>query len=348
MQLAPKQIESEAAWLGSEMAQLEHQWRWTLGPEDIALLEQAAEQFISSGKPLANMTCEDFNVGGLNAQLAQFKSQLIKGRGFGLISGLKLDSYTLQERATLFMGVGAHIGLPRSQNADGHLLGHVRDINRNASDPNARIYQTANRQTFHTDSCDVVGLLCNQPAKAGGESLLVSSESIYNVMNEQNAALATLLFDSIATDKRGEVEKGALPFFTIPVFSWYDNKLTTIYQRQYIDSAQRFEEAPRLTDRHIAALDLFDSLADNEHLHFSMKLEKGDMQFVHNHNLLHDRNSFEDWPEDKYRRHLYRLWLSVPGARALPDYFAQRYGSVKVGDRGGVIVEGATLHVPLN
>ena len=69
-----------------------------------------------------------------------------------------------------------------------------------------------------------------------------------------------------------------------------------------------------------------------------MKLEPGDIQFVHNHTMLHDRMGFEDWPEPDRRRHLLRLWLSVPGDRPLPDCFAQRFGATTIGDRGGIVV----------
>lgn len=55
------------------------------------------------------------------------------------------------------------------------MLGHVRNIGLDASDPTVRIYQTDERQTFHTDSSDVVGLMCLQAAATGGESLLVSA-----------------------------------------------------------------------------------------------------------------------------------------------------------------------------
>ena len=75
-----------------------------------------------------------------------------------------------------------------------------------------------------------------------------------------------------------------------------------------------------------------------------MEFLPGDMQVVHNHTLLHDRTAFEDWPETERQRHLLRLWLAPTEARPLPPVFAQRYGSVVPGDRGGVLVKG-TCHV---
>ena len=63
-------------------------------------------------------------------------------------------------------------------------------------------------------------------------------------------------------------------------------------------------------------------------------------------NLLHDRTGFEDWPALGKRRHLLRLWLSMPGDRALPEIFATRFGSVEIGARGGIVIEGTKLRVP--
>ncbi len=40
----------------------------------------------------------------------------------------------------------------------GHLLGHVTDLGLTGADPSVRIYQTAERQTFHTDRCDLTCL----------------------------------------------------------------------------------------------------------------------------------------------------------------------------------------------
>ena len=62
--------------------------------------------------------------------------------------------------------------------------------------------------------------------------------------------------------------------------------------------------------------------------------------------MLHDRTGFEDWEALSQRRHLLRLWLSIPGDRPLPPVFATRYGTVEVGNRGGIVVPGTELNVP--
>ena len=79
-----------------------------------------------------------------------------------------------------------------------------------------------------------------------------------------------------------------------------------------------------------------------------MELQPGDMQWLHNHTIFHDRTAFEDWAEPERKRHLLRLWLAVPGARPLPEVYANRYGKVDIGDRGGIIVPGAALNAPLD
>ena len=203
----------------------------------------------------------------------------------------------MREAATAFFGLGAHLGSARSQNGKGHVLGHVQDLGLDVADPNVRIYQTNERQTYHTDSCDIVGLLCLKTAKSGGLSALVSSTTIFNEMRRRRPDLLKLLFQPIATDRRGEVPEGQKPYFEIPVFNWHKGFLTAIYQRQYIDSAQRFADAPRLTPAQVEALDLFDALANDPALHMFMEFKPGDVQLVHNHTMLHDRTGFVDWPE---------------------------------------------------
>jgi hypothetical protein len=346
--LPPPTIDSPAAWLGTDMTANPEKWLTSLSQEDIADLESAASHFLSLKKDIGEISQQDFPLQRFDKHLKALKQKLLQGAGVEVLRGLPIANYSQEFMATVFCGIGSHLGSARSQNAAGHILGHVRDTGVTSSDPTARIYQTAERQTFHTDSADVVGLLCIREAKEGGKSMLVSAESIYNRMNARRPDLAKLLFEPIATDRRGEIPSGGKPYMEIPPLSWYDDKLTVFYQRQYIDSAQRFDGALRLTDAHIEALDLFDELANDPELHFGMQLEPGDMQFVYNHSQLHDRTSFVDWPDPTHRRHLFRLWLSIEGDRELPPSFEERYGSIEVGNRGGIITEETKLHAPLD
>lgn len=344
----PERFSGPSAWRGSQLEADPESWLYVLTENDIADLEQAGRHYLSLGRDIGEVTADAFPLEIFDAHLRKLKQKLLGGVGVEVLRGLPVVGYSQELAAAIFCGIGSHLGSARSQNAAGHILGHVRDTGANPSDTNTRIYQTNARQTFHTDSADVVGLLCLKDAREGGDSLLVSAESIYNEMRQIRPDLLSLLFDPIATDRRGEVPKGEKPFMTIPPLNWHADRLTVFYQRQYIDSAQRFQDAMRLTPAHVAALDLFDALANDPTLHMQMRLQPGDMQFVYNHAQLHDRTGFRDWEDPKDRRHLLRLWLSIDGDRPLPDCFRQRYGSIEIGNRGGIITQETRLHAPLD
>ena len=344
----PPPIDDASAWTGPAMAQ-RSDWIETLDADETAEVEVASRTLAERGTDLRCLQAADFPLPRLAPRLARCLREVLDGRGFVLLRGLPVQDWPRRLSAIAFLGLGTHLGRMRPQNAMGHVLGHVRDLGLHADDPNVRIYQTHERQTFHTDSCDVVGLLCLQTARAGGLSALVSSTTLFNEMRARRPDLAAQLFEPLATDRRGEVPPGCKPWFEIPVFNWFAGRLSTIYQRQYISSAQRFADAPRLSALQCEALDLFDALANDAALMMTMALQSGDMQFVNNHSLLHDRTAFEDWPEPERRRHLLRLWLAPTDAvRALPPVYAQRYGNVEPGRRGGIVLAQERLSVPLD
>jgi hypothetical protein len=347
--LAATQV-SGADWHGPDMA-ARSDWVEHLSVGELDELGQLAARLCDSGADLTELHAADVPLPLLAPRLQTVLAEVLDGRGFALLRGLPVREWGRRRAAVAFMALGAHLGAARPQNAQGHLLGHVRDMGLSSTDPNVRIYQTHERQTFHTDSCDIVALLCLHTARSGGRSALVSSTTLFKEIHRRRPDLAAALFEPVATDRRGEVGPGQAPFFTIPVLTWWppgpQGQLSAIYQRQYIDSAQRHPGAPRLSALQVEALDLFDALSNDPALHFLMDLAPGDIQLVHNHTLLHDRTAFEDWEEPSQRRHLLRLWLAPATARALAPVFAQRYGSTLPGARGGVHLPMARLHVPL-
>jgi hypothetical protein len=339
----PPEIRDASVWYGPELA---HQTDWIvhLSDTEIAEVEQVVRKL--DGVHLATLSTEDAPLPTLEPRLQRVLDEVLNGRGFVLIKSLPVERWTRREAATAFLAIGVHLGNLRMQNAAGHLLGHVKDLGRSSSDPNTRIYQTRERQTHHTDSCDVVGLLCLRAAKSGGLSSLVSSTTIFNEIRRRRPDLLSVLLQPIETDRRGEVPEGSKPYFNIPVFNHHDGLVSAIYQRQYIESARRFPGVEPLSPLQVEALDLFDELANDPKLNLMMELQPGDIQLVHNHTILHDRTAFEDYPEPERKRHLLRLWLAPQGARRLPEIFAERFGSITPGDRGGVVVAGAKATIP--
>lgn len=328
----PPEVCDWSVWYGPEVAASD-EWIEYLSETEIEEVERAVQGVEESLPTLA-------------PRLQTLLDEVLNGRGFVLIKGLRIERWSRRQQALAFLIIGKQLGNLRMQNAQGHLLGHVKDLGRSSDDPNTRIYQTRERQTYHTDSCDVVGLMCLQTAKSGGLSSLVSSTTIFNEMRRRRPDLLQVLREPIETDRRGEVPEGGQPYFNIPVFNYHDGLISAIYQRQYIESARRFPEVPALTPLQIEALDLFDELANDPQLHLMMELQPGDIQLVHNHTILHDRTAFEDFPEPERKRHLLRLWLAPPNARPLPPVFAERFGSITPGDRGGVTVAGAKATIP--
>jgi hypothetical protein len=206
-ELPPEQT-GAAAWYGSEMAK-RTDWQMPLSPAEIVEVESAAKALASRDADIAAVTAKDFPLPTLGAKLkARVEGEVLNGRGFLLLRGLPVERWTMRESATAFYGLGAHLGSARSQNGRGHVLGHVQDLGLDVNDPNVRIYQTHERQTYHTDSCDIVGLLCLKTAQSGGMSALVSSTTIFNEMRRTRPDLLELLFQPIATDRRGEVPEG--------------------------------------------------------------------------------------------------------------------------------------------
>ena len=242
------------------------------------------------------------------------------------------------------------LGEPVSQNAMGHILGHVKDIGYEYRRPTHRGYQTAARLPYHCNSSDIVALLCLKPARSGGLSSIVSSGALYNEMLRRDPDLVAELCRPVYRDRRGEVPAGADPWYAVPVFNpMPDGSLVTTYVRSSIRKAQRFPEVPRLTSALDAACDLLDSLAESSDVHLDMEFRPGDIQFLNNHWILHSRTAFEDFPEPEQRRHLFRLWLACADGPKLPEVFTRVWqGETANGRPAGIRVPGVPLNAPLD
>ena len=208
----PAEIHGPSAWYGPHIADRD-EWIELLSPVELSEIEAASQRLAQMDLDWHSLCQTDFRLPTLQQRLSTILDEVLEGRGFVLLRGLPVERWGRRFSAIAFLGLGLHWGNLRSQNKHGHLLGHVRDAGLSSQDPSVRVYLTRERQNYHTDSCDVVGLLCLHPARSGGLSSLVSSVTMFNEMRNRRPDLARVLFERIETDRRGEIPDGLKTVF---------------------------------------------------------------------------------------------------------------------------------------
>lgn len=344
---AMQPVVDPAAWHGVQLEQ-DSGWRFELTDVEIAEIDAAVASVRNRGIEIKDITIGDFPLPILDSKLGTMKTQLMEGRGVALLSGVPVERYDIEESAIAYWGIGLRMGKAVSQNHHGHLLGHVYDLTGPSREgASSRAYHTRAYLNYHSDSCDIVGLLCLHPAKEGGISSIASSVAIYNEMLRRRPDLVAELVKPWYRDRRNEIPPGKEPWFELPVFCFAEGHFSCSWHNFYIRSTQRFDELPRFTQSQIDALDMMDTLADE--LKHETGFKRGDIQFLHNHVMVHGRTLYEDWPEVERKRHLLRLWLATPGGRPLPEQVLERYVGLQPGERpAGIIVDGMEHKTPLS
>ena len=283
-----------------------------------------------------SLTKQDFPLPTVAKRLAIARDFLEDGKGIYQLRGLRVEGRSKDDLRLLYWGLGLHLGTAVSQSKDGDILGDVRNVGVDIHSPQGRGYKSNQRLNFHTNSADVVGLFVLRTAMQGGQSKVVSSVSAHNEIARLRPDLLEVLYHPFYWSWNQQEPAGAPPYYQQPIFTLHEGKFSCRYIRGHINNAQRFPEVPRLTAEQIAALDLLDQVTNDESLHVAYDFRPGDVQLLNNHICLHARSAFEDYPEHDRRRHLLRMWLSVPNSRALSPalgtiYQDQRSGAVRGG-----------------
>ncbi|MFP5304295.1 MAG: TauD/TfdA family dioxygenase, partial [Gammaproteobacteria bacterium] len=303
-------IEGPAAWRG-EVLRKRTDWQIRLTAAEIDECRAAVRHASRRGKPLARLTRADLPLPTLAPRIAEWRREIQRGRGFVLIRGVPVDDWSEAETELFYWGFGHHLGAPGAQNPQGDLLGHVRD---QRSGGDVRYYRTNKALAPHTDTADIVGLLSLRQAKSGGLSRIVSSVAVFNELRRRKPQLVPRLFEPFWFDTKGE---GGIAAFPVPPCRYAGGVLRTFWQSDYFRSVESVAHVPPLGEADEAVLDAYDAIAEDPRFYLDMDLEPGDIQLISNHTILHSRTGFEDWPEPERRRHLLRLWLSVPERRPL-------------------------------
>jgi hypothetical protein len=155
---------------------------------------------------------------------------------------------------------------------------------------------------------DLVGLLAHRSAKAGGESILISSHTVYALLRQEFPGELERLCQPFAFERGHILPPGEERVLWEPVFKLGDGRLQVRCNRQ------RIEMAPTLTgislgEEDIAALDALDNVLARPELQLRLLLQEGDCLVTDEHAVLHGRSAFVDHLEPDRRRCLVRVQM---------------------------------------
>lgn len=328
-------LRAGSVWRGAQIRDT-GDWIYRLSAEDIAQVDQAMTHVQARAVPLFEMTAADFPLGALGERLTSLREEIEGGRGFQLVRGLPVGRYSLEQNKILAWGVASHIGSPEPQDREGRLLHDITDTGQRVeTSASTRGFQTNDELNFHNDGGDAFFLLCLRTARSGGMSKLASVGALFNEILARRPDLAEVLQAPFHFDARSQSQERCQ---VVPIFIHHAGHLSALYKRRYIQTAQRFEEVPRLTQQQIEALDLVDAITNDPDFHLSFEMEPGDVQIGNNYAVLHSRTKYEDHDDPALKRHLLRIWMTLPNGRPLPEVYSRTrefgpaYGRRMAGD----------------
>ncbi len=305
------------AWTAATVDRMES-WYERLSSRSLDLLETKLKELGREPRSTTDLRLSPAECSVLGLELASTRHALEEGRGFVVLEGLPLDRFSPAVAPAAYWLIGQALGIPFAQNVEGTLLYDVRNTGKSLTE-GARFSVTSYESSFHTDNSfgesilDIVGLLCLQTARSGGVNQIASGYSVYRVLRDAYPDALAVLRRPFHIDRRGGVRPGQAVTIQLPVIEETGQGLLFRYLRYWIEVGHDKAGVP-LTAAQVAALNTLDEVLRRPDLRVEFALKRGQMLFLNNRWLLHNRTAFEDYEDPQQRRHLVRLWLQgAPG-----------------------------------
>jgi hypothetical protein len=246
----------------------------------------------------------------------QLLAELVGGSGIAYVVGLCSPEADVPDEVLrwAYLLIGLQLGSPVSAST---LLLDITTRNTCSRNMDVLGRSPQAETAFHTDSNpdgkvpDLVGALCLRPAHQGGEYQVSSALRARDVVWERAGHLVEELYAPWI--REGVQGSGRQP--SRPVFSHQSGAfgLRFDYARPGIEKGSLRAEQP-LRPAQQRALDHLDQALRDPAGCVQFQMRRGDMLFVNNHLIAHNRRPFDDSGADA-RRLMVRMWLATPGLR---------------------------------
>ena len=303
-------------WLAGDISPGDYQV--TVTGAALGEIDRLAAFFSDNPLPLLQRKLDEFELPACRALMARMKSILDDGVGFTVLDRLPMDSFPLESLLEVYWMLGQCMGRPVAQKWNGQMIYDVADTGADYAYGTRGSY-TSVELNFHTDNAfarmvpDYVGLFCRHPAKTGGVSRFCSLYSVHQRMLEQYPDELARLYQPVLFDRQKEHREGAALVCLAPYFSWHNERMFARANASLIRKG--YEVAGEPMDKTLVkALDAIDEVCASEDLWYEAPLQRGQIQYLNNHEVGHYRSAFEDFDEPECKRHLYRLWHRETGS----------------------------------
>jgi alpha-ketoglutarate-dependent taurine dioxygenase len=312
-----ERIAGRAAWVRDTIGP--DDWTVTIPPDCLAELRAALAALRRDPLPLFLLRPEDFALDGCRALMRRVRAMLDDGIRFAVLDRLPMDEMSRDESTMLYWLLASLVARPVAQKRDGTMLFVVRDTGATLA-PGSGIRPTVTNVdlTFHNDNSynetppDYVALFCQQRAREGGISRVMSVATVHNELLAQPALLERL-YRPFWYDRHREHAPDEPSTFAAPVFE-YDGTLKARLALLEIGAGYTLR-GETMDEEAKAALDAVRAVFERPELRVELDFQPGQIQFVNNRATGHARTNFVDDEALERRRQLIRLWLRDRGRR---------------------------------
>ena len=300
---------SRLAWNAADMWANKN-WRFSASDKLIAEAHALLDWASFRAEPVAEMSCDSVVTPFVDELAKRIRAELTNGSGVAWVEGLA----ALPEQALRLLNLKMGLAIGNPLDVYGRLY-DVRDTGVSYQSAPVPVSLTREATGIHTDSSAKsvlprwVSLACVRQAEEGGTSRLVSAAWVHEQLRAKSPGLLALLYNDFIRDivtpgGQRDVEKVAANRF--PIFSNLSG-LCFRYMRFWIERGHARCGEPLDADT-LAALDALDAALTAPETALTFRMKPGDMLFIDNTTLAHDRDAYRDAPNGG--RLMVRMWLS--------------------------------------
>ncbi|AWF80588.1 hypothetical protein BTJ40_07070 [Microbulbifer sp. A4B17] len=307
--LAPSEVVQAQAWTANDMT-AKSNWKFLWPSNWKAEVESLENWAKNQSKPINDLNQDSVPTPKFDQLAKKIKHEIEFGSGVAWIQGEEsLSKPTLN---LLFLKLSLAMG--NTIDTYGRLYG-ILDTGKDYTSEAIPVSQTNAPTGVHTDSSqrtvqpNILGLCCLTPAIEGGKSKIISAAQVHENLRKSAPQKLEILYNNYIRDlvtpgSNKNIDNILKNRF--PIFEYSNEKLSIRYMRYWIEKGHERVNQP-LPSEVLEALDTLDNELNSDKNTLSFYMNSGDMAFIDNTKVLHDRDGFIDTPEQK--RVYTRVWI---------------------------------------